>query len=63
MFVEKSTHEFGIFLVVSSTDLANAVEGAESAGVTFSSKHHQLVRVDVHSDVLEFNKRSTDIVQ
>lgn len=52
MFVEQPTQEFGVLLVVSAADLANTVEGAEGAGVSLSSKHHHLVRVDMHSDVL-----------
>lgn len=53
MFVELITQEFGVLLVLSSTDLPNTVQGAESTGVSFSSKHHHLVSVDVHSNVLK----------
>lgn len=56
MFVEQSTQEFRVLLVVCTTDLANTVEGAEGAGVSFSSKHHHLVRVDMHSNVLEYDR-------
>lgn len=57
MFVEESTQEFGVLLVVRAADLANTVEGAECAGISFSSKHHHLVGVDVHGYVLT-NKRT-----
>lgn len=52
MFVEQSTQEFGVLLVLSAADLADTEEGAESAGVPLSSKHHHLVGVDMHSNVL-----------
>lgn len=58
MFVKQSTQEFGVLLVVSAADFANAVEGAESAGISLSSKHHHLVRVDVHSNVLVYAKHN-----
>lgn len=55
VFVEQSTQEIGILLVLSSTNFANTVKGAESAGVSFSSKHHHLVSVDMYSNVLKEN--------
>lgn len=57
MFVEESTQEFGVLLVVSTADLADAVERAECTGVSLSSKHHHLVRVDVHSYILEHKRQ------
>lgn len=53
VFVEQSTQEFGILLILSVTNFANTVKGAESTGVSFSSKHHHLVSVDVDSNVLQ----------
>lgn len=53
MFVEQSTQEFGVLLVVSTADLANTVERAECTGVSLSAKQHHLVRVDMHSNVLQ----------
>lgn len=61
MFVEESTQEFRVLLVVSTTDLSNTVEGAERAGVSLSSKHHHLVRVDVHSNILVRQRHKTDV--
>lgn len=55
VFVEQSTQEIGILLVLSSTNFANTMKGAESTGVSFSSKHHHLVSVDVYSNVLQEN--------
>lgn len=55
VFVEQSTQEFGILFVLSSANFANTVKGAESTGVSFSSKHHHLVSVDVYSNVLQEN--------
>lgn len=53
MFVEQSTQEFRVLLVVSTADLANTVERAECAGVSLSSEHHHLFRVYMHSNVLQ----------
>lgn len=53
MFVEHSTQEFRVLLVVSTADLANTVERAESTGVSLSSEHHHLVRIDMHCNVLQ----------
>lgn len=61
MFVEQSTQEFRVLLVVSTADLANTVEGAECAGVSLSTKHHHLVRVDMHSNVLVGQRHKTDV--
>lgn len=58
MFVEQSTQELRILLVVSPTNFANTVERAEGAGVSLSSKHHHLIRVDVHSNVLHDRHKS-----
>lgn len=52
MFVEQSTQELGVLLVVSSADLANTVEGADCAGVSLSPEHHHLFRVNKHSNIL-----------
>lgn len=52
VFVEQSTQQFRVLPVGSTADLANAVEEAECAGVSLPSKHHHLVRVDVHGYVL-----------
>lgn len=52
MFVEQSTQEFRVLLVVSTADLANTVEGTECAGVSLSSEHHHLLSVDLNSNVL-----------
>lgn len=60
MFVEESTQEFGVLLVMRAADLANTVEGAECAGISFSSKHHHLVWVDAHSYVLITKRYTTD---
>lgn len=56
VFVQQSTQEFGVLLVVSTADLADAVKRAESTGVSLPSKHHQLVWVDVHSNVLGYKQ-------
>lgn len=56
VFFEQSTQEIGILLVLSCTNFANTVKGAESTGVSFSPKHHHLVRVDVYSNVLQENR-------
>lgn len=61
MFVEKPTQEFRVLLVVSTADLANTVEEAECTGVSLSSKHHYLVRVDMHSNVLVRQTHKTDV--
>lgn len=63
MFVEQSTQEFGILLVFSGADLADTVEGADRAGVAIPSKHHHLVRVDIHSNVLVHTRQrhKTDV--
>lgn len=61
VFVEKSTQEFRVLLVVRTTDLANTVKGAECTGVSLSSKHHHLVRVDMHSNVLVRQRHKTDV--
>lgn len=58
VFVQQSTQQLGVLLVVSSTDLADAVKRAESTGVSLPSKHHQLVWVDVHSNVLGYKKNT-----
>lgn len=53
MLVEQSTQEFRVLLVVCTADLANTVQGAECTRVSLSSKHHHLIRVDLHSNVLQ----------
>ena len=52
VFVEQSTQELRVFLVLRTADLANTGERAECAGVSLSPEHHRLVRVDVHGNVL-----------
>lgn len=52
VFVEQPTQQLRVLLVLSTTDLANAVKGAERTRVSHTSKHHHLVRVDLHSNVL-----------
>ena len=53
MFVEQSTQEFRVLLILSSANFANTVKRAESTRVSFSTKHHHLVSVDVYSNVLQ----------
>lgn len=55
VFLQQSTQEIGIYFVLRCTNFANAVKGAVSTGVSFSPKHHHLVRVDVYSNVLQEN--------
>lgn len=57
MFVEQSTQEFRVLPVVRTVDLANAVERAECAGISLSSKRHHLVSVDLHSNVLVYDRQ------
>ena len=54
MFVEQSTEEFRVLLVLRFADRANTGEGAECAGVSLSPERHCLVTVDVHDDVLVY---------
>ena len=58
VFVEETTQKFRVLLVVSAADLSNTVKGAECTGVSLSSEHHHLVRVDVHSYILVNRKQA-----
>jgi len=56
--VEQSTQELRVLLVVITAYLADAVKGADCTGVSLSSKHHHLVRVDMHNNFLVYAKQT-----
>lgn len=60
MFVEQSTQEFGVQLLLTA-DLPNAVQRAECTRISSSTEHHHLIRVDLHRHVLQ-DKTDTSVI-
>lgn len=49
---QQAAQQLAVVAVLGATDLADAVQAAEGAGVARATKSHELVRDHVHCDVL-----------